>query len=87
MMLGFAGSNPNEFIGSFFFGRDSFGTSSTRPVLIHGGQAYSHSFQWGHYTGATADTDGTFWTVQEYAEKGTADQTLIGTRITKIRTN
>src|SRR5687767_12973407 len=29
-----------------------------------------HSIDWGRYTGATADTDGTFWTLQEYAEQG-----------------
>jgi hypothetical protein len=84
MVAGFSGSRSTEYIGGFYFGRLADGTSSGTTILVQAGRGTSGiAPYWGDYSYTCLDPiDGSFWTVQEYAE--IAAGPYWGTWITKI---
>lgn len=69
MALGFSGSKSTEHIGAFFSGRRASGSVPGKPVLIQAGRDYFEHTRYGDYTYTTPDpSDGSFWTIQQYAE-------------------
>ncbi|MCL4853673.1 MAG: hypothetical protein KJZ78_20145, partial [Bryobacteraceae bacterium] len=68
-VAGFSGSRNGEYIGAFFRGRRANGTWMARPALVQAGRVAYAGSSWGDYSGTTIDpSDGSFWTVQEYAD-------------------
>ena len=84
MVIGFSGSKSTEYIGAFYVGRLADGTTSGSPTLVQAGRAnFAGGGRWGDYSYTSLDpVDGSFWTVQEYAELGAA---AWGTWVTKIK--
>ena len=84
MVIGFSGSKTNEYVGAFYVGRLASGTTFGSPTLVQAGRAYFIGrVQWGAYSYTSLDpVDGSFWTVQEYAESLIGDNR--GTWVTKI---
>ncbi len=84
MVTGFSGSKTNEYIGAFYVGRLADGTTSSSPTLVQAGRAsFGGGAYWGDYSYTSLDpVDGSFWTVQEYAESLIGDNR--GTWVTKI---
>lgn len=69
LVVGFSGSRTTEYIGAFFRGRKANGTWMVRPNLVQAGRTTYAGNRWGDYSATTIDpTDGSFWTVQEYAD-------------------
>ena len=69
MVMGFSGSRGTEHIGAFYTGRLANGSLVDRPVLIQAGRHYFGTYAWGDYSYTSLDpVDGSFWTVQLYAE-------------------
>jgi hypothetical protein len=67
MVMGFSGSNANEYGGAFFYGRKANGSWLPRPMLVQAGRSQGYISQWGDYSATTADpTDGSLWTVQQF---------------------
>jgi hypothetical protein len=85
MVTGFSGSKATEYIGAFYAGRLANGTASGSPILVQAGRGTSATAPyWGDYSYTSLDpVDGSFWTVQEYAEIGSG--TYWGTCVTKIQ--
>jgi hypothetical protein len=84
MVAGYSGSKSTEYIGAFYTGRLADGTSSGSPILVQAGRAiFAGGGSWVDYSYTSLDpVDGSFWTVQEYAELGAA---AWGTWVTKIK--
>jgi hypothetical protein len=84
LVTGFSGSKATEYIGAFYAGRLADGTSSGSAALVQAGRAnFAGGGYWGDYSYTSLDpVDGSFWTIQEYAELGTA---AWGTWVTKIK--
>jgi len=69
LVAGFSGSRNGEYIGAFVRGRRANGTWMARPALVQAGRMAFAGSSWGDYSGTTIDpSDGSFWTVQEYAD-------------------
>lgn len=88
MLVGFSGSDANNYVGSWFTGRlpsDAPGETGV-PVLYFAGQgpytqiSASGVNRWGDYSLTSVDpaNDDTFWTIQEYARSNNSWATRIG---------
>lgn len=69
LVAGSSGSRNGEYIGAFFRGRRANGTWMARPALVQAGRVAYAGSSWGDHSGTTIDpSDGSFWTVPEYAD-------------------
>jgi hypothetical protein len=71
IVIGFSGAKSGEHVGAFFFGRNSGGTTTARPILVQAGRSAFNgvgSGRFGDYSATTIDpNDGSFWTTQEFS--------------------
>ena len=84
---GFSGSRATEYIGAFWVGRKANGTWMNRPTLVQAGRYPFPSDRWGDYSATSIISgDGSFWTIQEYADPA-PDQWKWGTWIISLKVN
>jgi hypothetical protein len=87
VLVGFSGSKSTERIGAFFSGKCANGATPTNPVLLQAGRDYYTGARIGDFSATTLDpSDGSFWTIQEYAELQ-ENRSVWGTWITSLKTN
>jgi len=85
LLIGFSGSRNGEYIGAFLWGRKANGVGTARPNLAQAGRGSFSSNGWGDYSATSIDpTDGSFWTIQAYADPKPISN-LWGTWITQVR--
>ncbi len=68
ILVGFSGSNPNNYISALFSGVRADGATILPPIVTQSGNAY-FTGSWGDYSFTTVDpTDNrTLWTIQGFA--------------------
>ncbi len=81
VVIGFSGSSPTEFVGSYaVFGDTINGTTTfAAPTLLQPGFGSYTGFRWGDYSSTEADPvdPNKFWTFQEIATGGPTYATVI----------
>lgn len=89
MVAGFSGSKASERIGALFSGRRADASVPLKPILLQAGRDFCNPSgfgRWGDYSYTTLDpTDGSLWTVQEYAEVRDGINSVWGTWISSIK--
>ncbi len=86
LVLSFAGSNAQDWIGVYYAYRFANGTAGG-PVLLKAGEGYFNNHRWGDYSAATLDPENaaTIWIVQEYAHAASGPAADWGTWIGQLQ--
>ena len=88
--VGFSGSSVNDYIGAYYTGKLSNGSSPSAPIRFFTGNDWvdnTAGVVWGDYSYTSLDPDGlTIWTIQEYAETrfSAPGQNAWGTRVVAV---